>query len=208
MKTIYKFTFILSVAVVTFSCTNDAMKQEFTEANEHSTDGNDTVWLDKAKTEVSHFQDFQDIIPMYYSWDSATATLTYKEQHVTSKLMREQLNEWFRENPNEPLQFPRNHASSYFLPYEDLKKALEGVDTTHGSKAGVRIYLAKRQDRHLGDGHKFFTHTLITPAHKIDGVYYDDTLKAQNGKAFLLDLTTPCPLACPVNPIISLKSDK
>ena len=81
---------------------------------------------------------------------------------------------------------------------------------------GLRLFLAMRPRLFISDGrdHSFSSHTLITPANRIPDIdgdgdrgkvnysYYDDTL-IENGKSFLLDLTTPCPLACPENYIFS-----
>jgi hypothetical protein len=161
----------------------------------------DTVWFDRAMTEVTHYLFFQELIPKKCTWNSADSTLDYGSIKITNGEYVNKLNAHQNDASGNDMDFPYQNAlaSSYFIPIEDIRKALEAVDG-NSEVNGFRIFMALRKDTIDPEGKKHNSHTLLTPGKydKATDIYTDDTLSI-NGQPFLLDLTTPCPSACPQN---------
>jgi hypothetical protein len=209
MKNLYTtLIFLLTATMVyaysiyaksTFNAAPLAAEQNGNSNNYFAAD--DTVWFDRATKEITHYRFFQELIPKKCTWNPADSILDFEPIKITDGAYIDELNAHQNGSSGSEMNFPYQNAlaSSYFIPLEDIRKALDAVDG-NSEVNGFRIFMALRKDTVDSQGHKHISHTLLTPG-KYDeatDIYTDDTLSI-NGQAFLLDLTTPCPSACPQN---------
>lgn len=201
MKTTSKITLFLSLGLFATACSTN----ETTDLNEDlntqvtTASDTDTVWMNDAQLAVNHYQNFQSLIPVTCKWDAAKNELSFEPIRISDTKLADSLTKWSENATDGKFEFPYQNAiaTSYFVPKQDLEEALKKSTEADG---GLRLYMAMHKNNMESDG----SHLFITPAYRTitaRDTTYTDVKLSKGSKHYVLDLTTPCPKACPSNPI-------
>lgn len=137
-------------------------------------------------------------------------TIPPADTAVIFRLMRQYNNELQKKKPNVvwgsnrkyPFSFHKEdgEVESYFIPLKDLKNICDSIAEKGKECNGFRIYLATQKIAYSNKD--MTTHVIVGPAYYERGIdSVDYYLCNGTGGKYLLDLTYPCPKACPGNNI-------
>lgn len=214
MKLNYLITSLITLLFLINSCadsSNDSSSNSSATVTENQSSANqnthqgDTIFYDQAAAEVALYQLCQKLIPDSCKWNSQTGKLEFKPLYFSGDI-KDSLDAWLGtsqggQNKFSLFPYQKDIATSYFIPKEDFRKSLGAMDSLKASCNGFRMFMAMRPTSPQNTGNKFSSHLLMTPATYSagSGQYWDDSLVNNNGQCYLMDLTTPCPKACPTN---------
>lgn len=190
MKYLKACGFILFGAIFSYS---------FSTNNTSSTDRR--VRLFDAQPQVDNYLFWLKLAPTYFSLNDTT--IRYQEKKISkfeAEVIGTVIDAYNAKHPADSISLSaipynaRAHGTtSYFISYDDLNIA---KDKCHNCK-GIRVYMAMNKVDYSKSYESVNSHVFITPA--VNDT--TDYLMKDSGGEYVLDLTTPCPNACPTNSV-------